>query len=105
MYVAGAWLKAFTDAVENYGESELEEALSLLWTALLENSADDLNHELANNGYLICPPEKVAASDLCDRVTFRTAPAENLAELKKTAEIIREFGRTSGHQLLTGGMT
>lgn len=100
LYVAGVWLKAFTSEVENYGEGELEEALSLLWTALLENSADDLNHESPNNhGYLICPPEKVVATDLCNRIQFRATPRENFAELKKTADRLFGFGRRDGYQM------
>lgn len=105
LYEAGVRLMAFTEEVKNYGSEELENVLFLLWTALIENSADDLNHESPDNhGYLICPPEKLIATDLCNRVTFSTAPEENLAELKKTAETIREFGRTSGHQLLPGAV-
>lgn len=101
LHEAGERLVEFVNEVEGYGDEELEEALSLLWTVLIEHSADDLNFDSPDNhGYLICPPEKLVATDLCNRIPFFTEPKENLEAVKKTAKTIRAFGRTSSHQLL-----
>lgn len=100
LYEAGRRMKEFTDEIEGYGDEELEEALSLFWTVLLEYSADDLNFQSPDNhGYLICPPEKLIATDLCNRIPFYTEAKENLAAIKETADELLEFGKKSGYQL------
>lgn len=100
LYEAGKRMKEFINEIEGYGDEELEEVLSLFWTVMLEHSADDLNFEAPDNhGYLICPPEKIVATDLCNRIPFYTEPKDNLMVLKETTDSLLEFGKKSGYQI------